>query len=85
MWLQVHKSWESLILGSVETGIGLQRQVPPSCFEDAVSKRLGFWGAGLVALMAAKAFGADSVAITDIKNDKCVPSIQVPTVVPNPI
>lgn len=26
--------------------------------------------AGLVALMAAKAFGADSVAITDIKNDK---------------
>lgn len=39
----------------------------------------------MVALMAAKAFGADSVAITDIKNDKCVPSIQVPTVVPNPI
>lgn len=25
---------------------------------------------GLVALMAAKAFGADSVAVTDIKNDK---------------
>lgn len=29
---------------------------------------------GLVALMGAKAFGADSVAITDIKNDKCAPS-----------
>ena len=28
-----------------------------------------FVSAGLVALMAAKAFGADSVAITDLKND----------------